>query len=455
MKIALVSDTYIPNINGAAYFTYRLALELTHHGHQVYVLAPSRKPWATVTSKDNITEYGMPSFPIPIYKGFRISPLLISQHAITRALKEIKPDLIHIQNHFMLGKGAVKAARSMHIPVVGTNHFMPENLTHYLHLPGPLEEGINRIMWRQYRDVYDDLEAITTPTQTAVDLLAKHGFARQVTPISCGINLQRFNPSNDGAYLRKRFAIPKSAKALLFVGRLDKEKRIDVVIRAMKLILERQPDTYFIVAGKGKRRKPLEALAKKLDIANRVIFTGFISDEDLPNLYAAADVFVNAGIAELQSIVTMEALATGLPVVAVNAVALPELAQDGRNGYTFPIDGYKTLAQAAIKILEDASLRGAMSRESLAIIQNHDINLSIRKFETIYKDAIDTFSQTSWSIQRYTILKHVALRLAIASAIVLVGGLAASIFVAPNEPAALIYKTKQAISYYTDLTKLR
>ena len=454
MKIALVSDTYIPSINGAAYFTYRLALELAQRGHQVYVLAPSRRLWSTVTRKEGVTEYGLPAIPVPIYKGFRISPLLISQHAITRALEEINPDLIHIQNHFMLGKGVVKSAKRLHIPVVGTNHFMPENLTHYLHLPTPLEHGINHIMWRQYRAVYDDLLAITTPTQTAVDLLVKNGFERQVTPVSCGIDLQRFSPTNDGAYLRERFNIPKSAKALLFVGRLDKEKRIDIVIRAMKLILKQQPDTYFIVAGKGKRRKPLEALAQKLGVADRVMFTGFISDEDLPNIYAAADVFVNAGIAELQSIVTMEALATGLPVVAVNAVALPELAQDGRNGYTFPIDDYKTLAQRAVKVLGDARLRKAMGRESLAIIQHHNINRSISTFETIYADAINKFSHTSTASSLYTRLKRVVLRFAIISAIVLLGGATASVIVAPNEPAALVHKTRQVVSYYKDLSKL-
>jgi len=153
-------------------------------------------------------------------------------------------------------------------------------------------------------------------------------------PISCGIDLDRFKPTNDGAYLERRFAIPTDKPVLLYVGRLDKEKRIDIILRALPDIL-RVTNVHLVLAGVGKEKQKLEELTEKLGIRKAVTFTGFVPDEDLQNIYRIGDLFVTAGIAELQSIVTMEAMASGLPVVAVNVMALPELVHDGEKRLPF------------------------------------------------------------------------------------------------------------------------
>jgi len=387
MKILIATDTYYPDVNGAAYFTYRLATILAKRGHNVFVMCPSQSFKNTVSNDKGVTVYGIRSISIPVYQNFRISPLFISR-TIRGAVEEISPDIVHIQNHFLIGKQAVSAAKKLGIPVIGTNHFMPENLVHYLHLPETAERWLRKFAWRECIRIFRQLDFVTTPTKTAVALLKNAGFSKDVMPISCGIDLDRFKPTNDGAYLERRFAIPTDKPVLLYVGRLDKEKRIDLILRALPDIL-RVTSVHLVLAGIGKEKQKLEELTEKLGIQKAVTFTGFVPDEDLQNIYRIADIFVIAGIAELQSIVTMEAMASGLPVVAVNAMALPELVHDGENGYLFSDGDKQMLAEKIIAILTNQTMRTQMSKKSLEIIKDHDINKIIEKYESIYNEIIN------------------------------------------------------------------
>jgi 1,2-diacylglycerol 3-alpha-glucosyltransferase len=387
MKILIATDTYYPDVNGAAYFTYRLATLLAKRRHNVSVMCPSRSFKNTISNDKEVMVYGIRSIHLPVYQNFRTSPLFISR-TIRRVIREISPDIVHIQNHFLIGKEAVSAAKKLGIPVIGTNHFMPENLVHYLHLPGIAERWLQRFAWRQFVRVFEQLDVVTTPTKTAAELLVKKGLKKDVVPISCGIDLERFKPINDGAYLERRFAIPIDKPVLLYVGRLDKEKRIDMILRALPDIL-RVTSVHLVLAGIGKEKQSLEELTEKLGIQKAVTFTGFVPDEDLENIYRVADLFVTAGIAELQSIVTMEAMASGLPVVAVNSMALPELVHDGENGYLFSDGDSQMLVEKVIAILTNQTMRAQMSERSLEIIKDHDINETIEKYEAIYNKIIN------------------------------------------------------------------
>jgi 1,2-diacylglycerol 3-alpha-glucosyltransferase len=387
MRILIATDTYHPDVNGAAYFTYRLTTILAERGHNVFVMCPSRSFRNTVSDDEGVMVYGIRSIPLPLYLDFRISPLFVSR-IIKRAVKEISPDIVHIQNHFLIGKQAVGAAKKLGIPVIGTNHFMPENLVHYLHPPRDAEKRLQQLAWRQCVRVFEQLDFVATPTKTAAALLRNAGLSKDVVPISCGIDLERFKPTNDGSYLKQRFAIPNNKPVLLYVGRLDKEKRIDVILRSLPDIL-RVASVHLVVAGIGREKKKLEEATEKLGMQETVTFTGFVPDKDLQNIYRIADLFVTAGIAELQSIVTMEAMASGLPVVAVNAMALPELVHDGENGYLFSDGDSKMLAEKVIAILSNQTMRAQMSKKSLDIIKGHDINKVVEKYESIYNQIIN------------------------------------------------------------------
>lgn len=388
MKILIATDTYFPNINGAAYFTYRLAGALAKKGHTVFVICPSQSFRDTVTEEKGVVVYGICSIPVLIHQNFRISPGLLSKKSIYKIIKEVSPDVVHIQSHFLIGAEVTTIAKKFDIPVVGTNHFMPENFVHYFHLPKIFEKPFRKAAWKHCIKIFEQFDAVTTPTKTAAELLRKAGFKKEVLPLSCGIDLDRFKPTNDGLYLSRRYGIPTHKPVLLFVGRLDKEKRIEVIARALPIILKKT-DAQLVLVGIGKQKSPLESLVRELGLEKAVTFTGFISDKDLQDIYRVANIFIIAGIAELQSIVTMEAMASGLPVVAVNALALPELVHDGENGYLFNEDDSQMLAERVISILSNPTLQNRMKAKSLEIIRAHSIEKTITAFESVYNRVIN------------------------------------------------------------------
>jgi len=261
---------------------------------------------------------------------------------------------------------------------------MPENLVSYLRLPKKVEKAVSKTGWRYFRMVYGKLDMVTSPTETAVQLLDQIGLNKKAVAVSCGIDLKRFNPQNSGDTIRAKFSLP-AVPTLLYLGRLDKEKNVDILLNAFSM-LTKKIDAHFVIAGKGAEKENLEELAKILGIYNKVTFTGFVGDQELPFIYRVADCFVIGGIAELQSIVTMEAMASGLPVIAVNAMALPELVIHEKNGYLFDITEKEKLADYMFKILSNKTLQKEMSQKSLDFIQKHDIENSLSAYENIYRE---------------------------------------------------------------------
>ncbi len=385
MKVLIASDTYWPHVNGASYFTQRLAAALVERGHTVAVIAPSQTTGNDTLERHGVTLYGVRSFPIFFVPKFRFVLPWVINRRIASAIREFKPDIVHIQMHFLVSRTALAAAQKQGIPVVATNHFMPENLIHYLHLPAPITRALNTLAWKDAVRVLGKTYGITSPTRTA-NTFIEPWIGRELPAVSNGIDLKRFNPGNDGAPARAAYNLPEKP-TLLFVGRLDKEKNVDVVLRAVALA-RHKADFHFVAAGHGAESKKLEKLAKQLGIAEHVTFTGFVPDELLPSLYAAADCFINAGVAELQCIVAMEAMATGLPLIGANAVALPELIHHGKNGYLFEPGNVAELASRIAEMFSDGAKRATMGTHSLEIIAEHDIDKTLEAFEEFYRTAL-------------------------------------------------------------------
>lgn len=386
MRILIVTETYPPNVNGAALATERMAEELAKHGHHVAVIAPSTAFKHYKTTDGNLTVYRVRSIIIQKNHKFRVSPQLLHAKEFKEIVKEVQPDIMHINNPGFLSQTAMTIAKQNNIPIIGTSHFMPENITHYLHLPDQLEKFLNTGIWKIYARFYGKLNLVISPTQTSADLLTKLGVGTQVQVISNGIDLKKFNKNNNGEYLKERYKLPDKP-TFLFVGRLDKEKCIDVLIRAVAHI-KNKADFHVVIAGKGKEEVDLKELASELEVDHLITFTGYLPKKDLQYIYKVADIFVMPSIAELQSLVTMEAMATGLPVVGADAVALPHLIKDGRNGFLFQPYDENELAEKLLILLNDKSLVKKMGEASLEIIQDHDMEQVVHKIETAYKKVI-------------------------------------------------------------------
>jgi len=385
MKIVVAADTYYPHVNGASYFTQRLAEGLVREGHSVIVIMPSESFQHDEFSRNGVRIDSVSSLPLIVTK-FRTSIPLLVRRKVQEVLKGFNPDIVHIQSHFAVCRATLFEAEKLGIPVLGTNHFMPDNITHYVPGPQLMTPMLNRIMWHDFVNIYNRLPLITSPTESARKLIIDKGITVPTVALSCGIDLKVFSPGNRDDSLARKYKIDTSRPTLMFVGRHDREKQIDLIIKALGMV--KNPSIQFISVGKsndhGKELKFLHRIAKQAGVQDRVIFTGFVQDDDLPHIYRLADCFIIACPAELQSIATMQALAVGLPIIAINKVALPELVHDSENGYLFSGDSVVELAGKIDMMFESAEIRMMMGKKSLEIIKHHDINYVITQFIKLY-----------------------------------------------------------------------
>ena len=385
LRIVIGAVMYPPEVSGAANFGHRLAVGLARRGHDVHVICHSLDRRETTTVEDGVTVHRVASYRTPAHPTFRVCPPWRATAVAGRLLDEIKPDVVHVQSHFFIGRGLINSARRRGIGLVATNHFMPENIFGYIKVPRALQDAAGRILWHNLVKHYGKAQLVTAPTPRAVQLLQDNGFDRPATPVSCGIDVDRYR--RRARQFRKYHPDPE-VRTVLFVGRLDEEKHIDDLLRAMSL-LRTQAATRLEIVGDGSRRAAFERLAAELGIADRVHFAGFVSDEELLDAYARADVFCMPSIAELQSLATMEAMSAGTPVVLANAMALPHLVKPGQNGWLYPPRDVHALARAIDDIIDDRETIDRMGAASERLVSQHDIDAVLARFEAIYHHVMD------------------------------------------------------------------
>ena len=380
LTVLMGADTFLPHVNGAARFAERLAAGLVARGHEVHVMAPSATyrahgRFTEVIEGQPMTMHRLPSWRWYPHDWLTFVMPFMSKHHARRVLDEVKPDIVHIQSHIVIGRGLTREARKRGIPVVATNHVMAENVLDFTVLPASWTRYAIKLAWADAKRTFDMTRAVTTPTRKAADFLERTIDITGVIPISCGIDASNYRAD----------LTPRDAHRLVFVGRLTTEKQIDVVLRAVAK-LDPALDVRFDIVGKGDQRRNLEELMVELGIADRVSFHGHTNDEELRGLLTNASAFVIASIAELQSIATMEAMASGLPIVAANAVALPHLVHDGENGYLFtPGDVDDLVAKLTAVLTAPPEDRLRMQQASLDGVKVHDIKRTLDTFEALYR----------------------------------------------------------------------
>lgn len=380
LTILIGADTFAPHVNGAARFAERLAAGLVGRGHDVHVMAPAatRRDHGTrveVIEGEPMTMHRIPSHRYLPHDWLTFVFPWMAKHYSRKVLDQVKPDVVHIQSHIVIGRGLSREARKRGIPVIATNHVMAENILDFTTLPAALNDVMVRLAWADAKRTFDLTRAVTTPTRKAADFLESTIEIRGVIPISCGIDRSNYRPDLS----------PREANRILFVGRLTTEKHIDVLLKAVAR-LDPALDVHVDLVGGGDQRKNLEQLMQTLGLADRVTFHGHAPEEELRELYSRASVFAIASIAELQSIATMEAMASGLPIVAANAVALPHLVHDGENGYLFePGDDQELAARLTDVLTASPAERRRMQQASLDGVAIHDITRTLDTFEALYR----------------------------------------------------------------------
>lgn len=387
MRIAYLTQSYPPMISGAAIVAEQLAKEMAERGHQVLVIAASDREQPYISLQKNITVLRLKSIRNPMRVGQRF--LLYPRSAVMKALVEFKPEIIHGHEPWLCWIG-FEYARRMNIPTTLTMHMLPWFVAGYLPRQSILHKMTERASWMYFRIFARNFTSIITTTKTASRMISKKtGIHHDM--ISCGIDMRMFYPPLSPDFetaTRTRLNLPPNIPIILHVGRLDPEKNVDRILQAAALAM-RQSNAHLLIVGDGREKSALMKLSQSLGIANRTHFSGYLSAKDgLPDIYRMASLFVMASEIESQGLVLLEAAASGLPLVAVDATSIPELVRDGVNGYLSKPGDVRSLAAAMEKLLRDPKIARQMGRESHIFAKQYDLQKVREMHEQLYDKLI-------------------------------------------------------------------
>ena len=375
----MAGDTFAPDVNGAASFSVRLATGLASRGHNVHIIAQSHDGRQGAFREQHLGEtlvvHRLKSFRWPMHDWLRaVYPWAI--HRITRAIiKRVRPDVAHMQSHMLIGRGLSTEAKRAGVRLIATNHFMPENLIEHTPLPRFTWPLAIALAWKDVDRLLSRAAEVTTPTKRAAAYLESKTTLTHVHAISCGIRMSDYTPD----------FTPKTGNRIVFCGRVTGEKMLPDLLQAVAK-LPADLDARLEIVGDGDQRRALEQQARALGIGDRVRFPGRVSDEQLRHILTTGTVFAMPSTAELQSIATMEGMASGLPVVAADAMALPHLVRDGENGWLFPPRDVDALADRLERVLRmPYEEYEVMQRASLRLLEPHDIDTTISVFDRLYR----------------------------------------------------------------------
>ena len=379
LTILIACDTYPPHLNGAAQFGYRLARGLNGRGHDVHVLAPNDVDGGSRSDLDgDWPVHRLRSHGVPTHEYWRICLPWEIKKEISLLFDRVQPDVVHIQCHYMVGEYTLYEAEKRGIRVIATNHFMPANLDPFLPFPRWFKNIVAKNSWKDMGKVMGRAAVVTTPTPLAAKAMHDHAFLHDVLPLSNGIDASVYELQPGESVQRNEYP------TVLFVGRLAEEKHVDVMIDAVAKA-PAHLNVHAEIVGGGEVKPGLQAQVKRLGLEDRVVFHGLVSDEELRRAYQRADVFVMPGTAELQSLVTLEAMSASTPVLLADAMALPHLVDPGRNGYLFEPGNSDELSKRLTSILElDPDERAEMGAHSRSMVERHSLDATLSTFEDLY-----------------------------------------------------------------------
>jgi len=300
---------------------------------------------------------------------------------------KVQPEILHAHDAAILGLQLLRLSRNADLPLLATCYYVPRFVARYLTWNGEPQEIVESMVWAYSTWLFNRFDHMVFATQAHRDRFLQNGLEVPTTIISNGLDTRRYRPTNGHREdVEARYELP-SRPRVLFVGRLAQDKEIDILIRTMSRVCAER-EAHLLVVGRGDERVRLERLTEELSLQRYVHFLGFVPEEDMPALYRAVDLFAIASLCEVQSLPTLQAVATGLPVVSADAVALPELVHEGVNGFLVPQNDPEAMAKAILDILCDPHLAARMGQASLSIAQSHDETHTFKRYEALYRQIL-------------------------------------------------------------------
>lgn len=381
MNIGLFTDTYFPQINGVGTSVHTLASALEKLGHTVTIFTPS-DPKA---DKNETNVIRMPSMPFLLLRNFRVG--LIYPPLALKRITDLKLDIVHTQTEFSLGIFGKTFSKAFHVPMVHTYHTMYEDYVHYI-ANGAL---VTPAMAKEFSKLFcNGANAVIAPTEKVKHFLLEYGVKKTIHIIPTGIDTKLFQKSNfkqeDILAVKEELNLSPNAPVILSLGRVAKEKSIDVVIRAMPKLLQKLPYAVLVIVGDGPVREELEHLTASLGITKSVRFTGAKPWNEIGIYYQLGDVFVSASVTETQGLTFAEAMAGGIAVVAKKDESIENLVKDNETGILFEHD--EELADKLYDILTDKEKYNRLVKASIEAMEALSVETFAKNVEALYKDIV-------------------------------------------------------------------
>ena len=383
MRIAYVTDTYLPETNGIVTAIVRHSRGLAARGHEFLICCPRYGPddpggdngiqvhrFAARSARSNAETH----VAAPPYRTLK------------RLLRDFAPDLVHVHTPLPIGVTGVVVARRLGIPLVHTYHSYMPGFLHYaspLRLLGidrrPHHHDDSRLAWFLTRLVLNPSDLVLAPSRAMCVGLERHGVTAPVSYQTNGIDCAEFPPKADWS-LRRR---------IVHTGRLGYEKNAEVVVEAFARFAADRPGWELHLLGEGPAEEHLRGLIDRLGITDRVRFEGFVSRAHLAESYREGDIYATASTIETQGLVVLEAMASGTPVVGVDALAVPEMARHGEHGLIVRPYDPDAMAAAFATLADDDAGRERIGRACLEGAAEHDLTAAITGLEEHYAGVLD------------------------------------------------------------------
>jgi 1,2-diacylglycerol 3-alpha-glucosyltransferase len=399
MNIGLFTDSYFPEISGLATSINILARALKKRGHNVYIF--------TTTNPNVISNshgvFRLPSMPFLFLKSRRLGIFYTPRAA--KCFKHLKLDIVHIQTEFGIGIFGKMMARKFNIPVVHTYHTMYEEYFYYI-TKGKFRKLSDYIVRVLTRKICNRCDAVVVPTKKVSDLLIDYGVEKQINIVPTGVDILRFKKENfsekEIENTRAELGLAKDTPVILSLGRVAKEKSIDVILRQMPYIIKYVPNVKCVIIGDGPATESLKEMTKELHIQNSVIFAGEKLWTEIGKYYRISDIFVSCSMTETQGLTLVEAMASDIPIVVKNDKNIEGFIQNYVNGRIF--DSEKELAEILVDLLKNKSQADRLVFKAQETLLEYSAEQFGSRIEKIFLNVIENSQKKDFS--RFKLLKQ-------------------------------------------------
>jgi len=384
MNILMLTNTFVPYVGGVARSVQRFVDEYRRQGHRVLVAAPSYKQLLgderdvirfPAIQHFNGTEFSLP-MPVPGRRSF--------------ALRQFKADVVHVHHPFALGGTALRISSARGVPLVFTHHTMYEKYTHYI--PGD-SLRLKRYVVSLVRGYCNYCDAVIAPSESVARLLRSRGVETPISVIPTGVETLLYR-SGDGVAFRGKRDIPADAFVIGHVGRMATEKNLEFLARAVALFLRRRPNAYFLLVGVGPMTSEICKVMDEMGVGDRFRPVGLLQPTELSVAYKSMDAFAFSSHTETQGMVLAEAMAAGVPVVAIDASGVREVVEDKVNGRLLAGDDESQFASALewiVGLSPDQKL--VIKEAACATAKGFDISRTANQTLERYRALIELFAE--------------------------------------------------------------